>query len=131
MAIVIIRDDERLETEFEGGIFYYKRIKSTRRSAILQQYTSRNGNTDFGKSTDQILRECLLGWGQVVERDGTPVAFDIETIRCLPDDAQNHIIEKIGANIDILESDSKNLPSTPGSNFTTKVKPVESAEQNA
>jgi len=116
MAVVIIRDGERLKTEVDGGTFYYKRIRSTRRAAIIQQYTSRNGNTDFGKATEQILEESLLDWENVVELNGDVVPFDKATIKCLPDTTQTHLMEHVGANVEILESDLKNSQATPDSN---------------
>ena len=94
MPITIIRDDEHLSTEFDGSIFYYKRIKDQDFMNIRRKHTSR-GEVDHAAVGIEVLENYVVGWENVKDPDGNDVAFDRDLIKSLPSVVQVHLLNQI------------------------------------
>jgi diphthamide synthase (EF-2-diphthine--ammonia ligase) len=93
MAIHLITADERLEWQYEGSTFYYKRITSSEQKKIEMGCTNR-GNTDTREVADQILELCIVGWDNVVS-GGVVVPYNKALVRMLPEEVKTAFLARV------------------------------------
>ena len=93
MPIELSNENERLLYEHEGSRIYYKRISKLRSNYIQKKHTKR-GVVDWNVVSDEILKECVLGWENIQDR-GKSVPFNPELISRLPLVVQNDLIDLI------------------------------------
>ncbi len=94
MPITIIRDDERLSTEFDDSIFYYKRIKDQDFMNIRRKHTTR-GEVDHAAVGLEVLQSYVVDWENVLDPDGNEIKFDKDLINSLPSVVQVHLLNQI------------------------------------
>ncbi len=128
MGLQLIKKDERLEFVGDGFKILYRRIPSTTRGRILNKHTKRGGETDYSKTTVEMLEYCVLGWSGVFEENGDgknmEIPFDIEKVRMIPDDVILVLLDLMGANADREEVEAKNLSTTLSNKETTPDSPA-------
>ena len=81
--IRIISDSERNKFEFQGSTFYYRRISMAKAIQLTKEHTKR-GRVNQEALGIEMLRWCLLGWEDVADENGEPVAFSQELVSSLP-----------------------------------------------
>lgn len=132
MGLQLINKDERLEHVGDGFKILYRRIPSTTRGRIFNKHTKRGGETDYSKTTVEMLEYCVLGWSGVFEKNGDgkniEIPFDIEKVRMIPDDVLLVLLDLMGANADREEVEVGNLSPSSSSKEITPVSPADNAE---
>lgn len=98
MPIQIIEQDERLEFEYLGGTFYYRRpfLKEKQKWSI-ESKDSRGISDDLGVLV-RAIPSCLLGWGEgaVVDSKNKPISFSEHRVLSLTEDFYLILIGKLG-----------------------------------
>lgn len=113
MAVKIIKKEERLKITLEGSDFFYRRIPSPERAEILQRLTPRRGgDPNWEKVMKEMLQFGLLDWKDVEDADDQPVPFDRELCGWLPQTIQVDLLDALGANVEQLQDEVKNLPAS-------------------
>jgi len=90
MAIRIIKESERLSYEYEGSTFYYRRLSAKKSNEFQKNFTKR-GITEFAEMGLAIMQYCIIGWDDVLDADGSQVAYSSSLIEELPDDVITEI----------------------------------------
>jgi hypothetical protein len=96
VPIRIVRDTERFTATLDGGgILYWRRLPSHVRQECQHRHTVR-GVLDQTAAFDAMLTYAVVGWDQVIDADGTPLAFAPELVRLLPEDVKLHLVQLFG-----------------------------------
>ena len=115
MAIQIIKTDERLELEYEGGIFYYRRPPLKMKKKWLGEIKDLRGNWNEYAMIEKYLPYCFIGWkdGAVIDEDGKNVAFDQKLVFEMPENFYGELSAALGiSQPDQEENESKNSKGT-------------------
>jgi hypothetical protein len=114
MTIVIIEDNERLPFTMDGATYYYRRMPSDTRSALVKKYTTTimvDGKpvreTDWDAVARMTLEYCLRDWEGVVNGAGESVPYEAKLISRIPDAHQVAILNKLGVPV-LGEAERKN-----------------------
>ena len=130
-GITLVKESERLVYEGDGFKIFYRRVPSHVRGEIVRRCSPRRGgDPDWAKVSNQFLAYAILDWQGVNEEEEgkmIPAIYDSSKVGYLPDEIQVDLMEKLGANIDKLESDSKNSEAMPASKTKTKDSPASGA----
>lgn len=94
MPVQIVKKEERLTHKQGGSTFFYRRIPSRQRAAIVRKNTKR-GKTDWNAVTAGIIEFVILGW-EKVQAEGKDIPFDSEMAMDLPEDVLSEIINLAG-----------------------------------
>lgn len=94
MSVQIVKKEEKFVLEMAGSKFFYRRISTRERAAIVRRHTKR-GKTDWSDVTADVIQYVLLGW-ESVQIDRKDVPFDADLALDLPEDALSEIIELSG-----------------------------------
>ena len=94
MSVQIVKKEERLIHEMSGSKFFYRRISTRQRAAIVRKHTKR-GKTDWSAVTADIIQYVILGW-ESVQIDKQDVPFDADLALDLPEDVLGEIVELSG-----------------------------------
>lgn len=94
MPVQIIKKDERLTLEIADSKFFYRRISTTARAAIVRKHTKR-GKTEWPAVTEEVIQYVLLGWDNV-QSGGQGIPFDAELALSLPEDVLSEILSAAG-----------------------------------
>jgi hypothetical protein len=103
MPVRIIQEDERYKTEYEGSIFYYRRLSARKSADLIKQYTKK-GQLDYAAMGMAVVKYCLLDWEDVLDSKGEPIAYDPKLIDSMPDEV---ITELTGSFRDACPEDDK------------------------
>lgn len=113
MAVKIIKKEEHLKITLEGSDFFYRRIPSPERAEILQRLTPRRGgDPNWEKVMKEMLQFGLKDWSNVEDAEGASVPFDKELAGWLPQTIQVDLLDALGANVEQLQEEIKNLPAS-------------------
>jgi len=94
MPIKLTKKDERYSYSYAGSTIFYRRIGKMRFNFFQKKHT-RRGIVDWNAVTDDVLREYVLGWDNILGEDDQPVAFDPDLIQDLPIIVQNDLLDQI------------------------------------
>lgn len=97
MPIRIVRETECFVEKLEGGgTLYWRRLPSHVRHECNQRHTER-GVIDQPAAIEDMLAYCITGWGEdVLDTDGSPLLYQPELVRWLPEDVKVHMVVKMG-----------------------------------
>lgn len=98
MPVVLINENERYKFEFEGSVFYYRRVPSLVKNDIMQKHTKiRMGQqiADYQAVMIEILDYAIIEWENVLDTNNSPVACNYESKKMLPDEVRLAIIDRI------------------------------------
>ncbi len=94
MPVQIIKKDERLTLEIAGSKFFYRRISTAARAAIIRKHTKR-GKTEWSAVTAEVIQYVTLVW-ETVQAGGQDIPFDAELALALPEDVLGEILAAAG-----------------------------------
>ena len=113
MAVQLVKDGEKLVYKVDGSSFFYRRISTTTKNAIIKKHT-RRGKTDYGAVAIDVLDYVVIGW-EDVQIDFKDIPFDPALVRAIPEDYQTELLELSGGNVRQDEDGPKNSKaSSPG-----------------
>ncbi len=98
MGISIICDHERIAIEVSGVRFWGRRVLGHEQAQIERLCTSKRGEVDYHRMTDELLKRHILDWEpnpDPVMEDGQAVGFSLERLIKLPIDVKNELIQKL------------------------------------
>jgi hypothetical protein len=98
MAIKLIKEDEKYETEVHGCKFWYRRIPYDKK-VDLQTKNTKRGKVDdeaFGKA---LLCHSILGWDGVMDGE-EPAVFSTEKLLELPWSVIEELLGVVGGSVD-------------------------------
>lgn len=98
MGIAIICDNEKIAIDLSGVRFWARRVLTHEQAQLERMCTSKKGETDYFKLTDELLKRHILGWEACpdpVLEDGQEVPFSVERLLRLPLDVKNELVTKL------------------------------------
>jgi hypothetical protein len=98
MGISIISDTERIAIDLSGVRFFARRVLGHEQAQVERLCTSKKGEVDYHKMTDELLKRHVTGWEpnpDPITENGEPAAFSAERLLRLPLDVKNELVGKL------------------------------------
>ena len=98
VAISIICDNEKIPLDVSGVRFIGRRVLGSEQAQIERLCTSKKGEVDYHRMTDELLKRHITGWEpnpDPVLEAGEPVPFSVERLLKLPLDVKNELVSKL------------------------------------
>jgi len=98
-GIILVRPDERLVYHHpSGAVIYYRRPTARdQRNAVRKYIHGAEVDLDY---IDDLMKSCILGWGNVYLEDGdgqrVEAEFRAELVEGLPGDAYTELMRLMG-----------------------------------
>jgi hypothetical protein len=109
--LVIIEDGARQEYRVSGSVIHYTRAGwSELRELRNANRDPKTFRVDGDKLDEAILRRHAIGWENVVDRDGKPVAFTADRLLSLPAPVINGLLVEIMSPAQQETAEQGNLP---------------------
>lgn len=120
----IIESHERFIYETDGYKIFFRRLPNPTRGRIIEENTKRGDKLNLSRATSEMLKYCLLGWSGVytVTESGErrEVPFSSDLVERIPDDVQAELMDRVGANLEDMETEGKNSKPTSDSKPETE-----------